>query len=133
MEVTLRYRLTWADFVEVEDGLASHVGLDAPARGAFRMLGWRLAITLAGLGQGEATIDDAGIRIERGPVRPWSEFSDTFETERLLAFVVGSTAGPIMLPKRAMKPADLAGIRQIAAGVTHDHDPIIATLSRRGR
>src|SRR4051794_24341791 len=114
--VSVRYHIRYADYVEGEDGLARHLGFEPSTREGVGFLLWRLAIDFVGrIMTNEATITNAGIKIKGGPLRPWSDIGDAFETDRLIVFVLMGTTGPITLPKAALTRGDIEVLRAFVA------------------
>ncbi len=112
--VVLEVRASYDDWREAADALYQDGGPLPPDGWLGRVLGKRL---FGAGGKATITVSDRGIVIRQGlssVEHPWSVFSEHFETARLLV-VKSPPTTYVVLPKRAMRAADLEKARELVA------------------
>jgi len=129
--VTVRYKPSYASFVEAEAGLGRLQGREVDRPSGLSAFVMRGLIGVASLFTSTVTtIDDEGVLVQGskyGTV-PWAEIGDTYETNGLICFVIARTTVPIAIEKRAMTPVQLDLVRRFAAArVTPDEPGHVAT------
>jgi hypothetical protein len=107
--VTVKYRLPRYALNEAEAGMAREFGLGDPTPSA----GAGIVTLIMSLFPVTAVIDDIGIRVTGGALRPWAEFGMAYETEHLVCLVVTSTTGPLTVPKASLDDTRLAALRDL--------------------